>query len=379
MRLLMVTQDFPPRTGGIQTYSLELAKRLATRSRCFELICPHAPGAEEVDAQLAFRVHRVRGGSDLFPALAAPSIARIVRQRRIDVMFHVQWQTAPIGALLRRAHKLRTLAVAVHGKELLLQPFSRPELARRAYDRLRATPLETADVVLPVSEFAAGLLRRVGLGHTRTTVVPNGVDATRMSGGDGAAFRARHGLGDARVLLTVARLYPRKGVDTVIRCLPALLRRVPDLHYVVVGEGPDLNRLQGLALEHGVRERVHLLGRLEHDALRDGYSACDAFVLAGRDEPQSVEGFGLVLLEASSCACPTVATSAGGMSEAVQHERTGLVVPTGDHDALVHALTRVLSDRELAVRLGAAGRDHARMEASWDRAAQNIHRALERA
>jgi phosphatidylinositol alpha-1,6-mannosyltransferase len=374
----MISQDFPPRTGGIETYACELATRLAPHCESLEVVCPDAPGASAIDARLPFAVKRIKASSDALPVAAAPHLTRLVEQGGIDVLFHVQWQTAPVGALLRKAGRLPTLAIAVHGKELLLRPLAAVPALQSGYDRLRASVLESADVVLPVSEFSARLMHDRVTSRARVSVVSNGVDAARLSGGDGAAFRARHGL-SGRVLMTVARLVPRKGIDSVIACLPALRAQVSDLTYAVVGQGPDEPRLRALVKELGVAAQVRFLGRIPDHELADAYASCDAFVLAARDEPDSVEGFGLVLLEAGAAGRPCVATRAGGMAEALRDGETGLVVAANDAQALTGALAKLLLDSALARRLGEAGRRHAAGEGSWDRTAQRMLAAIERA
>lgn len=373
----MLTQDFPPVLGGIQTYALELARRFARRGHAVQVVCPHAGDTRALDAALGFVVHRVRAGGDALPLAMAPLLTRLVLQQRIDVLFHVQWQTAPLGALLRRAGLVDKLAIAVHGKELLLRPLGHVAPLQRAYDVLRAKTLEAADVVLPVSSFSAELLRRRVTPHARATVVPNGVDARRLSGGDGADFRARHGLASAPLLLSVGRLVSRKGVDSVLQCLPSLVREVPGMRYLVVGHGPDAARLHALADQLGVRESVRFLGRLDDAELSACYAASDAVVLAARDEADSVEGFGLVLLEASACGRPTIGTLAGGMSDAVQDGVTGLLVPPNDPAALGAAIVRLLTTPTLARALGEAGRLHASSEGSWERTADRILQTLE--
>jgi phosphatidylinositol alpha-1,6-mannosyltransferase len=378
VRVLMISQDFPPRTGGIETYACELAAQLVPHCESLEMVCPEAPGSRAIDARLPFAVKRIRASTDTLPVAAAPYLTRRVEQDAIDVLFHVQWQTAPIGALLRKTGRLPTLAIAVHGKELLLRPLAALPALQNGYDRLRKSVLESADVVLPVSEFSAELLRQNVTREARISVVPNGVDASRLAGGDGAAFRSRHGLSGS-VLMTVARLVPRKGVDSVIACLPALCAQVPEITYAVVGQGPDEPRLRALASELGVAERVRFLGRIADHELAAAYASCDAFVLAARDEPDSVEGFGLVLLEAGACARPCVATRAGGMAEAVRDGETGLIVPANDAQALTAAITRLLTDPALARRLGEAGRRHASAEGSWARTAERVLAALSRA
>ncbi len=375
MRLLIVTQDFPPKLGGIETYALELASRLAGRFAGLHVVCPDQAGARAFDRQLPFAVHRVGGGSDALPVRAALPVAELVRREGLDTVLHAQWQTAAIGVALRRLGLLRRLAIAAHGKELLLRPLSRRPRAQGAYDAFRRHLLEAADVVLPVSRYTASLVAAEAP-RARCAVVTNGVSAERFAGGDGQAFRAAHGLGQGRVLLTVSRLVPRKGIDDVLRCLPELARELDDVRYVVVGVGPDAARLQELAQRLGVSSRVLFVGALDAAQLRDAYAACDAFVLAPRIEPDSVEGFGLVLLEAAAAGRASVTTDAGGCAEAVRHGETGLIAPAGDSGALTSALRRVLRDRAYAAQLGARGREHALGAGSWERTADTIYALL---
>ena len=206
--------------------------------------------------------------------------------------------------------------------------------------------------------------------------MPNGVDAGRFATGDGGRFRRQRGLGGERLLLTVARLVSRKGIDRVIEALSALREELPAVQYVVVGRGPDKGRLEQLARSAGLQGRVHFLQDVTDEELPDAYAAADAFVLAARDEPRSVEGFGLVLLEAGAAGKPVVATAAGGVVDAVVHERTGLLVPPEAPGELAAALRRVLTDGDLGASLGRGGQEHATGEGSWDTAAGRIYAAL---
>jgi len=361
VRLLIISQDFGPKLGGIERYTLEIATQLSRRAQTVHVLCPDQSGAAAFDRTLPFEVRRVPCGSDALPLCAAPWALSLVAREGIDALLHTQWQTAPLGVALRRMGSLRALAIAAHGKELLLRPLRAHAGAQRAYDRLRRRCLESADVVLPVSRYTAGLVAAEAP-RARCAVVPNGVDAERFVGGDGQAFRARFGLQRVRILLSVARLVPRKGIDHVLAALPD----------VVVGDGPDQARLRALVRAASLEERVHMLGTLDADALCDAYAACDAFVLVPRAEPDSVEGFGLVLLEAAAAGRPSVTSDAGGTAEAVRDGTTGLVVPACNPAALLAALHRVLGDSALAARLGAGGAAHARRAASWDRTAEAL-------
>jgi phosphatidyl-myo-inositol dimannoside synthase len=377
VRVLIITQDFGPAHGGIQRYTHELASRLAPRLRSLEVVAPDQPGAAAFDRQLDYSVRRLDCSSDAMPVFAAGLLAAEAARGPIDAVLHTQWQTAPAGALLRRAECVGQLLIAAHGKELLLRPLARHASAQRAYDRLRRSCLEAADAVLPVSAYTASLVHREAP-RAKTHVVPNGVAAHEFAGGDRAAFRAAHGLGEGPVLLTVGRLVPRKGIDSVIRLLPRLLTRHPGLRYVVVGRGPDEPRLRALVHELQLEARVQLVGALDAAGLRDAYAACDVFTLATRAEPGSVEGFGLVLLEASAAGRATVTTAVGGTAEAVLHGRTGLVVPAGAAEPLASAIEQLLDDPSRARELGAHGSAYARGEGSWDRAAGLVLHVLRR-
>ncbi len=376
MRLLLVAQDFPPGTGGIQTYAAELAARLSLRCAHFAVLAPALPGAAAFDATCEYPVHRLPGSPDLFPMSSLVSLPRLARRERIDVVFCVQWQPAA-SALVARALTgyPRRIAVAAHARELLLRP--PVPLISTALDRLRRWVLTHADALFPVSRYTAGLLEHAGVRAERITVVPNGTDPERFHPGDGAAREALRP-GDGPALLTVGRLVPRKGIDTVLRALPRLLAGRPDVTYLIGGDGPDRGRLEALAAELGVAESVRFLGAVAASALPALYAACDVFVMPSRGVPPDVEGFGIVFLEASACGTPVVGARTGGIPDAVADGETGLLVEPDQPDELAGALLRLVRDPAYAERLGAQGRQRVVSRFTWDHAAAALYDALER-
>jgi len=166
-------------------------------------------------------------------------------------------------------------------------------------------------------------------------------------------------------VLSVGRLSRRKGFDTVIRCLPGLLDAGLDVHYAIVGIGEDEDYLHGLAHEHGVAERVHLLGHVPMDDLPRWYNACDVFVLANREIDGDTEGFGIVFLEAAACGKVAVAGKAGGTGSAVLDGVTGLRVDGRSVEALGEVLRPLLLEPERAARLADAACTRARDSLSW--------------
>ncbi len=377
MRLLFVTQDFPPDVGGIQTYSWELATRLAARTETLEVIAPHRPSAATIDQTASVSVTRVRGRPDLLPVTALPTVARRAVRLRADVAVHAQWQTVGASALARWLTGYpRRIVCAAHGRELLFNPLSgRPGLGA-AYDRFRRWSLAQPDALLPVSRYTARLLQERGVPPARLRVVPNGTDPERFRPRGGRALRDRLGIGRSPMLLTVGRLVPRKGVDTVLRALPRIAMSVPEVQYVVAGTGPNRSRLERLALQKGVRDRVHFVGHVADDALPSYYSAADLFVMPAREAPPDVEGFGLVFLEANACGTPAVGARSGGIPDAIVDGETGLLVPPSTPTALASALASLLHAPERLATLGRQGRTRTLRTANWEEVARNVHALL---
>ena len=358
----MVTQDFPPSVGGIQTYCRELGLRLAEALEGFAVLAP-AGGA----AGVPFKVHRVPLVSSRAAMAAATvtAVPAVCRAGRYDVVLHAQWNTAVGGLVARQLGLTKRVVVAAHGRELLLG-------ASRGYRALRRSVLDRADQLIPVSRYTADLLARAGAPRTKIAVVHNGVDADRFFPADGDAWRHRVGLGPGPLLLTASRLVPRKGIDTVLRALPRIAADVPDVVYAVVGTGPDRRRLERIANDEAVTGRVRFLGHVDDADLCACLSAPDVFVMPARSDPPDVEGFGIVFLEAGACGRPVVGAAAGGVPDAIVPGVTGELVPPDDPAALAAVLVYLLRDPEYADRLGEGGRRRATTELTWDHAAERI-------
>jgi phosphatidylinositol alpha-1,6-mannosyltransferase len=175
--------------------------------------------------------------------------------------------------------------------------------------------------------------------------------------------------------MTVARLVPRKGIDSVLRALQVLLSRFPTLTYAIVGDGPDRARLMALSDSLGVSAHVRFSSRVGHD-LVDYYNACDLFVMPAREETGDIEGFGLVFLEAGACEKPVIGARAGGVVDAIIDGVTGLLVAPDDITALAHAIDSCLSDPASARAMGHAARERILRECSWAQAADRIAQAI---
>lgn len=371
MRLLMITQDFPPQTGGIQTYSAELGRRFAEGCSRFEMVAPADEGHEAVDASLPYRVHRLPVPSDRMVFATLRSGGAIAR-RGFDAVFHAQWYTLPAGLWLRRRGLVDKVYVAAHGRELLLNVVEQIPGVGSGYAGARDALLRRADGLMPVSHYTAGLLRNAGVRESAIHVAPNGVDPMAFRPGDGAAFRAEHGLGEGPLIATVCRLVPRKGIDTTLEAVARLRDRIDGLHYAIGGSGPDRERLQAKVAALDLGDCVTFLGRVPDAAMADCMTAADVFCMPARSEPPDVEGFGLVFLEAGACETAVVGARAGGVPDAIVHGETGLLVEPSDPAALADALARLLGDPDTGVRMGKTARARIEAQCTWDHVAEGL-------
>ena len=264
--------------------------------------------------------------------------------------------------------------VSAHGTEVFkdfatLRNSVRTVLARG----LKRRVFREADKVFPVSAYTGrAVLEETGAAVDRVVVVHNGVNPaifkrTPVSPAEEAQYRPHR----ERLLLTVTRLYPYKGVDRMLEALPAIAEAVPNVKYLVVGEGPDLPRLERLAGALGLQDRVRFLGRKTVAEIVSLYNLADLFVLLTREEPPDVEGFGLVFLEAAACGLPSVGGRSGGIPEAVEEGRTGWLVDPRDPRAIAATIIDLLRSPE---RLGRAS-EHCLRSAparTWERVAERI-------
>ena len=196
---------------------------------------------------------------------------------------------------------------------------------------------------------------------------------------DTGALRRRWGVGDAPIMLTVARLVPHKGQDMGIRALAMLSRDFPQLRYIMVGEGHDEQRLRGLARELGVSDKVGFVGAMRDDELPEAYATSTIYLGASRvDRDINVEGFGISFLEAGASGIPSVAGDSGGVRSAVRDGETGVVVPPTDVDAIADAIRSLLVNADRRRQMGRAARRAVETHYNWDRVARDTREFTER-
>lgn len=372
MKHLLVTNDFPPKIGGIQNLLWEWWRRLPP-DRFAVLTSPYR-GAAEFDAEQRFRVERVPE-----PVLLPhPLMVKRVNELADDfgaelVVIDPAVPLGLIGPWLDRPYD-----VVLHGAEVTVPgrlPGTKQGLAH---------VLRNARHVVAAGRYSLDEANRAAGRDLPATVVPPGVDVERfrpLTPAERVAARRDLGLpAEGRVIVGVSRLVPRKGFDTAIRAVALLRDTHPDLVLAIAGSGRDDARLRRLAAELGAP--VRFLGRVANRDLPRVFGCGDVFTMLCRNRWGGLEqeGFGIVFVEAAACGVPQVAGASGGAAEAVDHGVTGLVVenPGGDRavaDAAA-AFARLLDDSDLRLRLGRAARERAVAEFSYDVLADRLGAAL---
>ncbi|GHJ52465.1 glycosyltransferase family 4 protein [Micromonospora chersina] len=366
-RTLLITNDFPPRPGGIQSFVHNLAVRQPPGS--VVVYASSWRGAAKFDADQPFEVVRERTKVLLPTPLVARRAARLARAYDCDTVWF--GAAAPLGLLaagLRRRAGIRRAVALTHGHEA---GWAQLPGARSALRRIG----RGVDVTTYLGEYTRVRLARVLDGVTELRRLAPGVDVdTYHPGVDGERVRLRLGLADRPVVVCVSRLVPRKGQDMLIRAMPEIRRRVPDAALLVVGGGPYRATLEKLARQTGVERDVVFTGSVPSAELPAHYAAGDVYAMPCRTRNRGldVEGLGIVYLEASATGLPVVAGDSGGAPDAVREGETGYVVRGRDVAQLADRVATLLADRDLARQFGAAGRAWVEREWRWETQAERM-------
>jgi len=375
---LLLTPDFPPAGGGISNYLFNIYSSFDLSQ--ITLIAPWMRGSEEFDSAQLYKANRF------------PQHKRIPGLRGVSYFIQTYQRAKEI---IRREPSLTVHCGHIHAAfvaQYLKRQFGTPYLvwthALEIMDRLLVkiirSSLGEADLVLTNSDYTRSYIESLGVSPCKIVKIRPSTDPKRfMPTLDARDFASSIGVLGRPVLLTVGNLnskYRYKGQDMVIRSLPKVLKEVPDLLYVIAGEGSDTKYLQKLAEGYGVKDCVKLIGRVSDADLPFLYNCCDAFIMCSREKKgfrgTLAEGFGIVFLEASATAKLVIGGLSGGVPDAVIDGVTGILVDPTDPDAIAKAIVRVFTDRGLAQKLGCNGRRWVEEEMNRDRAAKEFQEAF---
>ena len=371
VRQLLVTNDYPPKIGGIQNYLWELWRRLPAG----DVVVHTTPydGAEAFDAGQDHTIIRSPEPWLLPQPVLVKRVNRLIAAYQPEIV--ILDPAVPVGLI--GPHLDRPYGVVLHGAEVTIP--GRLPGTRQLLNRVLANAV---GVIAAGGYSAEEAARSLGRALPPTTIVPPGVDTDRFRPFDEQqrrSVRQRLGLDpDAPLVVSTSRLVPRKGMDTLIRASLQLRSEFPDLQVLIAGAGRDTGRLEGLVGETGAP--VRLLGRISELELIELYGAADVYAMLCRTRWGGLEqeGFGIVFIEAAAAGVPQVAGRSGGAHEAVADGETGFIVddPTDPSEA-AEAIARLLRDDALRTRMGAAGRDRAVAEFGYDVLAARLEAAID--
>ncbi len=351
-KTLLVTLDFPPAVGGVSTYWKYLSAVMPVES--WTVLTVEGSDVEKVD----YTVYRRKLLSSwTYPRWISMffHILDIVRREKPSVI--VVGQVLPVGTVVWLLSYILHIpyVVSTHGMDVVLPMSSRIKswLCRMIFTRAR--------YVVTVSRYTAEKIKVFGVEESRIAILP-GCPSVDVSVVDEAIPFKK----DGKIILTVGRLVKRKGHEDILRALVDVVKIHPDVRYVIVGDGPNRAVIENLARDLGVDKYVTFTGEVSGSDMMRWLATCDVFAMTPRDINGDVEGFGLVYLEANVFGKPVVATRSGGVSDAVVDGVTGVLVGEGDVSAIAGAISGLLSDRELAIKIGKQGRERVLRDFQWE-------------
>ncbi len=346
--------DFPPNDGGIAKLGERLCAELKRHGVELAILTAKARGVAAVSGP-EVRV----SSSRLHRELQAYSWLRA--RRNLGTVICGTWYPEGLLALLAGA---RPLVILAHGLELMP---TKAYWRRKFWRKLLRTVCESAQLVVANSEYTRRLLLRTAP-NARVVAVPLGVDQGQFSPQGREAARNKFGVEGKLTVLSVARLYEYKGLDTVIKALAELPRTTREQFiYLVAGRGPHEAALRAAASRLGVSAQIRWLGFVSEDDLPDLYRASDLFVLCTREAAtqQEVDGFGLVFLEAQASGTPVVGTRSGGIPEALREKEGGWLIEEGNAHRLASLLLLLADHPEVFRAAGRAARERVERECTW--------------
>ena len=381
-KTLLITNDFPPVVSGISTVFYQVWKRMDPEKHW--ILTPNVEGGKEFDSGKNLKVIRhpaLRGKSSfskIINSLIQFGYAKaLVMFSGIKIIHAGQiWISGTIAFLLKVFFK-RKYFLWVYGGE------TTPVYMKNALTTYWAKKLlNNADKIVTNSKFCQKEFLDYGFPEEHCPIILPGVDVSVFTPGEAPKELIQKWNPDGKkILLTVARVSERKGHDLVIRSLPKILESFPDVLYLIVGKGPDTERLRKLADDLGISDSVKFCGFVPDEDLPDYYRMSDIYVMPNReifDTTDSIEGFGISFVEASSCGKPVIGGKSGGAVEAVADGVSGYLVDPESVDEFTSAVLRLLSDQNLLKKIGDDGRKRAVEEMDWSSRADKLVKLVDK-
>lgn len=352
-KIFIAGNSFPPKVGGLENFSFELAKHLSLLGKEVTVLTSSSPQAEEFDKKQNFEIIRASSKISLFwKFIFLPKILRpdkILLTHRADFATWSWWASGVLGT---------SWDVIVHGAELFY-PGKERKIKRN---------FQKAKNIFSVSSFTKNRLLALEIPEEKIKVIPPGVDLEKFKSGlDTSEIKKKYNLSGQKIILSIGRLVERKGISTLMKALKILEKSFPDFVCFIIGEGKERKKLQDFTKNEGLQNKVIFTGWVPEKQLPLYYNLSEVFVFPSYSslEEVKIEGFGIVTLEAASCGKPIVAARTGGITDAVIDGKTGLFFEPLNEVELAEKIEKLLKNPELARKLGEQGRKRVEREFSW--------------
>ena len=382
-RIVLFTEHFPPKDGGIARWCHEVARHLVARHLAADVpLSLHGRREAIVFATKKcfrgnapwkgdFKIEQMEGRgwvSLKHYYMVYYTIKALLKYRR-PVILSACWDMAFFSTLISRWCSLKVV-VACHGMEI-----------KRRYGPLKRLlmryVLENCHRLIAVSRHTKESLKRIGISVDKIVLIPNGVDTERFRPLDRQyELKTRYGFKGKKVILTLARIVERKGQDMVITAMPFILKRYKDVHYLIAGKGEYRPQLEDLVHRLGLGEHVTFLGYIPDQDMCEIYNMADVYIMASRETEKDVEGFGITFLEASACRVAVIGGRSGGVEDAVEDGCSGVLIDPKSPEQIAETVIRLLDDEKLRVELGKQGRKRAVEKFNWNAISRRIERLL---
>lgn len=387
---LLLTPNFPPTVGGISTMLGEISKQLPVDN--FVVVAPEAKYCQQYDQSVHFKVYRTKAitiscglickimarliGNYSFLMLAwlriLPKLKRIAQKHRTET-FVLGHMVMGLTALALVKWIGGNYVIIVYGNEII-GPLENKNWVECSLYKL---VYKHSAAIIVTSDFTRNLVLRWGVADNKIHKVRPGVDPILFNPkADIIQLLNQFDLVEQKLILTIGRLVERKGHDIVIKALLQILPVVPNVKYIIVGTGEMEQQLRKLARNLQVEDHVIFAGYVPDEELPQYYCAADLLVMVARQTPGSVEGFGIVYLEANACEKPVIAGNVGGAVDAVMDGVTGITVDPENVEAVAAAIIKLLTNPHYAKKLGRQGRQRVENELNWQVTSDNFQKVL---
>lgn len=361
-KTLLVTTDFHPNVGGVAKYNKQISDSFSEQELVVLTSVLGDDSSKVIRSSLLFSLFWPKWLKGVL------SIYRVYKRQRCSQLFVSE--LLPVGNMAYILHRLFNIPyiLQIHGMDLL-QAKSHPRkkgFAQKIIANAKKVVVNSKEVGEIVSDFS---------GRDDYTVVypvPNKYDQSKSKVAH--SLQDRYNLENKRIILTVGRLVQRKGFDITLAAMNHVWQTHPETVYVIVGDGPDKERLQTMAKPHG--NQVIFTGRVSEEEKLAWFSLCDIFCMPARANDTDIEGFGIVYLEAASFGKPSIAGKIGGAKEAVLHETTGLLVDPNDMDEVAMAIQALLTDEQKRTKLGTQAQQRLQEKLTWKEQLEKLKQAL---